>query len=80
VQSNDVATCYLAGNHGRQRKNNDSKHHPSVYYSNSIRMTEWSPVLSSSTLTPVLTRESLISAGPFVTGLKCSGNVFRELS
>jgi hypothetical protein len=63
VQSNDDGTCFFAGtmvDRGRTMI-------PSttlllklpVYYSNSISMTDWSPALSSSTLTPVLTRESL---------------------
>ncbi|CDQ73383.1 unnamed protein product [Oncorhynchus mykiss] len=47
-----------------------------VCYWNSISMTEWSPALSSSTLAPVLNeRITDMSAGPFVAGLKCSGNV-----
>ena len=40
-------------------------------------MTEWSPVLSSSTLTRVNERiTDMMWASPFVAGLKCSLNVF----
>ena len=50
-------------------------------YLNSISMTEWSPALSSSTHTCVNERiTDMMSAGPFVEGLKCSGSVFWRFS
>ena len=82
LQSNDDGTCFLAGNHGCQRMNNDSKHHPPFEASSLLfELNQNDRVASSlvvvSTLTCVNERiTEMISAGPFVAGLKYNGNVY----
>ena len=76
---------FLAGNHGRQRKNNDSKHQPLFVASSLLfELNQHDRVIASlvlvNTHTCVNQRITDMSAGPFVAGLKCSGNVFLGIS
>jgi hypothetical protein len=79
VQSNDNSMCFLAGNHGWQRKNNDSKHHPPFEASSLLfELNQHGSVTSSLVLVNTHTCVNeriadLMSAGPSVAGLKCSG-------
>ena len=79
-------TCFLAGNHGWQRKNNDSKHHPPFEASSLLfELNQHDRGISSLVLVNTHTCVNeritdMMSAGPFVAGLKCSGNVFGGFS
>ena len=81
VQSNDDGMCILAGNHVWQRKNNDSKHHPPFEASSLLfKLNQHARVISSLVLIDTHTCVNeritdMMSSGPFVAGLKCSGNV-----
>ena len=76
--------CFLAGNHCWQRKNNDSKHHPLFESSRLLfELNQHDRVISSLVLinTHIYVNEritDMMSAGPFVAGLKCSGNIFGD--
>jgi hypothetical protein len=78
VQSNDDGTYFLAGNHGWQRKNNDCKHQPPFEASSLLfELNQHDSVISILVLVNTNERiPDMMSAGPFVAGLKCSGNVF----
>ena len=75
-------TCFLAGNHCWQRRNNDSKHHPPFEASSLLyKLNQHNRVISSLVLVNTHTCVNeritdMMSAGPFVAGLKCSGTVF----
>ena len=79
---NDDGTCFLAGSHGWQEKNDDSKHHPPFEASNLLfKLNPHDRVISSPVLVNTHTCVNkritdMMSAGPFLAGLKCSGNVF----
>jgi hypothetical protein len=85
VQSNDDGTCFLAGNHVWQRKNNDSKQ-PPLFEASSLlfKLDQHDRVISSlvlvNTRTCVNERITDMSAGLFVAGLKYSGNVLGGFS
>ncbi|KAM9554030.1 coiled-coil domain-containing protein 85C-B-like isoform 5-T14 [Salvelinus alpinus] len=72
----------LCGNHGLQRKNNDSKRFPPFDTSSLLfELNQHDRVISSLVLVNTHTCVNeritdMMTAGPFVAGLKCSGNVF----
>jgi hypothetical protein len=86
VQSNDDGTRFLAGNHDWPRKNNDSKHHPPFEASSLLfKLNQHDRVISCLVLVNTHTCVNeritdMMSAGPFVAGLKCSGNLFGGFS
>ena len=82
VQRNDDGTCFLAGKHCWQMKNNDSKQHPPFEASSLLfKLNQHDSMIYSLVLVNTHTCVNeritdIMSAGPFVAGLKCSGNVF----
>ena len=80
--SNDYGTCFLAGNHDWQRKNNDSNHHPHFESSSLLfELNQHDRVISSHVLVNTHTYVNeiitdMMSAGPFVASAEMQWKCF----